>query len=502
MILKSLGKILLFILLGISLFANDVSISVSNLAIYKGDTVSFTITANSADVEFPNITHIESFTILGTSNSSSTSIINGKISRTISKTYTFRPTKDITIPSFEIKIDGHISKTKPQKISILKPTQNKDGDEFIAELKIDKQNLKVGESAKLTIVFKQRVDAKADKINLNRLNIQDFWIKKIDKIKKYSKGDYLIQEISYLIFAQKSGNFTINPIKIDIGKFERATYGDGFFNDPFFNATNINVKWSKIYSNSLKLKVEDLPNNIELYGDFHIKMSVDKTVANPNQPVNIDIQVDGIGNIDDVKKFDLYLDNAVVYANKPQIKSHLTNDNYGGTFRQKIVVIANNNFTIPPFKLVYFDKITNKLKTIETKSVDIKIKGNPKNTKQQTPILQKSTHTSQPSKQPSKVVKQQDDSLNYLYFMIGLLIGGMVSYLILKRPLFRDKEDENDMIKLIKNTKEDKELFRILLPYANKHKDINSILRQLEENIYKKSNHKIDKQKLYDIFLD
>jgi isopenicillin N synthase-like dioxygenase len=39
------------------------------------------------------------------------------------------------------------------------------------------------------------------------------------------------------------------------------------------------------------------------------------------------------------------------------------------------------------------------------------------------------------------------------------------------------------------------------LPYAKEHQNIGDILKQLKENIYKKTNHKINKQKLYDIFL-
>ena len=498
MIIQNLGKILFILIFSINLFASNVNITISAPAIYKGETVSFTLTANSSDVEFPNITTIEGFSILGTSNSSSTSIINGNITKKISKTYTFRPTKDVIIPSFNIKVDGNNLKTDSKKISVIKPSKSKNGDDFIVELKIDKQNLKVGESTKLRVLFKQKLNARANRLNINEPKITNFWLKEIQEENKYSQGDYLVQEFDYLIFAQKAGDFTIDPIEADIGKLVRNSYGGGFFNDPFFNTVTTSIKWTKIYSNTLNIKVESLPNNIELYGDFHINSSVDKTTVKQNKPVNLTININGVGNIDDIEKFNLDLDDAVVYANKPEIKSQLINDNYAGTFKQKIAIIANNDLTIPSFELKYFDKLTQKVKTIKTKQIDIKVKGGIISKKQK-PIIQKTSIVAE-NKPEVKIIKQ-NNNLQYLYFIVGLLIGSVITYFILKQKSKDIPKKENDIIKLIKNTKDNKKLFEILLPYAKEHQDISDILKQLEENIYKQTNHKINKQKLYDIFL-
>ena len=88
---QNLGKIILFFLLAIDLFATSVDIKLSAPAIYRGDDVSFTISVKDGDANFPNITDIKGYPILGISSSSSQSYINGKSSKTISKTYTFAP---------------------------------------------------------------------------------------------------------------------------------------------------------------------------------------------------------------------------------------------------------------------------------------------------------------------------------------------------------------------------------------------------------------------------
>ena len=74
MTIQNLGKIIFLVIFSINVFASNVNIKVSAPVIYKGDTVSFTITANSSDVVFPNLSNIKGFIIFGTSNNSATYI--------------------------------------------------------------------------------------------------------------------------------------------------------------------------------------------------------------------------------------------------------------------------------------------------------------------------------------------------------------------------------------------------------------------------------------------
>lgn len=375
MIMKqNLGKIIILLLITINIFASGVEVILDRPAIYKGDKVSFTIKASGSDVEFPNIKNIDGYSIDGVSKSSSTSIINGDISKSISQRYTFSPLESVVIPSFTIEIDGKEYKTKAKKVSVLKATQSKKGDDFIVELSTDKNKLYVGESTILNIAFKQKLNAKADKLNLNKPELSDFWMKKIKDSDQYNDGEYIVQTFKYLIFPQKDGNLTINSIQADIGKIVRDR-NSAMFNDPFFNSFSNQIRWAKIYSNSLNIEVKPLPNNIELYGEFSIKANVDKKEVSVNKPVNLTISIDGIGNIDDIKKFDLDIDGAIVYTDTPKISTGLNGTQYEGRFTQKIAVIGGEDFTIPAIELSYFDRKTKKVKTIKTKPIDIDVKG-------------------------------------------------------------------------------------------------------------------------------
>jgi hypothetical protein len=75
---------------------------------------------------------------------------------------------------------------------------------------------------------------------------------------------------------------------------------------------------------------------------------------------------------------------------------------------------------------------------------------------------------------------------------LGFIIGALVSFLSIKLS-HRQKPDKNqDLIKQIKSSKGNKALFDLLLPLNLS--ELDSILQQLEANLYKGETHKINKK--------
>ncbi len=109
-----LGKILFIILFSVTIFAN-VNVSVEPPLVYRGGVVNFIISADGDNIEFPEIQEIAGFPVIGTSSSHSINVINGDITKDISKTYSFKPDKNITIPSFSVRVDGKVYKSKRAK---------------------------------------------------------------------------------------------------------------------------------------------------------------------------------------------------------------------------------------------------------------------------------------------------------------------------------------------------------------------------------------------------
>ncbi len=504
----NLGKIAIALFLcQIALFAQKVEALLDKSEIYKGDTVNLTIKANGDSVKFPDIKQIGGFDVLGVSNSQSTTIINGKISGSRSKSYTIAPKKSIKIPPFSVVVDSKVYKTKPLEVKVVKPTASTASSPFILRMKLEKNNIRVGESVRLDLIFKQKRGAKADKIELSPPKLENFWVKEIKGSKHSLEGDYEVTTYSYLLFAQKAGDYTIPAVVANIGKRVKRRnsmggFSDPFFDDPFFNSFISSLEWKKIFSNEQKLHVKPLPGNLEVYGDFSIKAEVDKKEINAGKPVNLTVTIEGEGNIDDIKKFEIDIPDAVVYSDEPKIESTLKNGKYVGRFTQKTAIIADHDFTIPSLEFEYFDKNKQKRVLKKTAAINIKVKGAVKN---------KSVSKIETSKQiekeaknlqnPAALKQKSDNSYNgYIYLFVGILIGSVLTYSFLEYIPKKEKKEKKPVITRIKRAKNDKELYELLLPYASRYDYIKDRLKELERNIYADENNIVDKDEIVDFF--
>jgi len=368
-------------------------------------------------------------------------------------------------------------------------------------MKTNKTEAFIGEPIELTVSFKRKLNARVNKLQLSDPKLENFWIKKVAKQTQSSEGDYIVETAHYQIFPQKSGEYKIPPIEAMIGVVHRGRRG--LYDDPFFSAFNQQLDWKKIYSNELNIKVNPLPDNLELYGKYQIQAQVDKQKVHANKPVNLTITVRGEGNIDDVKKFNPNIDNTIVYADEPKITSHLVGGVYQGEFTQKIAIIADQNFTIPSVELKYFDKDTKEVKTLKTKPIDIEVIGGSKGIAKPSSIEVSPTQTIKAPTTPQTIIKtemvKEDSYIKYLFLALGFILGALSIYSF-NRFQNRATKKESNIVKMIRKAKSDKALFEILLPYAKKDKVIANALDKLEANIYKGAKNQIDKEELMEVF--
>jgi hypothetical protein len=78
-----------------------------------------------------------------------------------------------------------------------------------------------------------------------------------------------------------------------------------------------------------------------------------------------------------------------------------------------------------------------------------------------------------------------------------LIIGALISFLGIKLNSKPTPEKNQDLIKQIKSSKGDKALFDLLLPLNLNA--LESILQQLEANLYKSGTHKINKKAVINV---
>lgn len=493
-----LGKIAALLLLPVFLFA-EVNVSVDKTTLYKGDSVTFTIAVSGKDIEFPEIASIDGSPVLGTSSSQSINVINGNYQKTVAKSYTFAPKRSLQIPSYKVLVDGGVELTKPVTVKIVEPSQDKNAP-IVLDMRLSKVHAHVGEAVRFDLVLKQKPNVSIYKFNIEEPVFEDFWVKKIDGDKQGSEGEYTTTTYSYLLFPQKSGTLTIPAVTANIAQLVQPSTRN---RDPFFDRFTQNVRNSKIFSNAASLEVQALPDNLELYGDFNLKVNVDKTTVAANKPVNLTISIDGVGNIDDIKKYSLDIDGAVIYANAPEIKGRVAGEDYLGSFEQKIVIIADRNYTIPPLTLRYFDRTSQKEIVKKSDAITIRVNGTPATAATGQAAAPASIEIA-PREKPARSAEAsasapQKSWRDLLYAAAGgFVIGATVVWLILRNTLqpAPRREHESTMAQKIKKAKGDKALFELLLPYKNESKTVSEALYQLEENLYRNGHKSVDRKGL------
>jgi len=496
-----LGKIAVVLLLPLFLFAG-VKVEVDKNALYQGDSVTYTISVTGQDIEFPVITEIAGNPIESTGSSQKISIINGDFQKTIAKSFTFTPKSSLTIPSYKVLVNGGVEETREIPVKIVKPSQDKSAP-VVLDINLSKRKVHVGEMVRFDLVFKKKPNVPVYKLEIEEPQFEGFWVKKLEGVKEGVDGEYTTQTHSYLLFAQESGTLKIPSVMAKVGQLSQQSRR-GI--DPFFNsAFGQQVRYTKIFSNAAELEVEPLPNGLELYGDFEIGVDVDKRSVLANKPVNLTVTVDGIGNIDDVQKFELEIPGAVIYANEPVIKAGVKGDKYFGHFTQKIVIIADSSYEIPALTLHYFDEKSQQERVKKTAPIAITVTGAAAKHNSSTPRLESKIEIADdmPQHKEAAVNETETDKLDIFYAaLVGFGIGALFVWLLMRMRSERKPKVPavTPMERRIKKCKDDKALFELLLPYKNESKLISDVLHQLEENLYKGAGHNIDKKVLIDYF--
>lgn len=508
---RNCGKGLWIVLLGwmipILLLAGGVQLSVDKKEVVRGDTVTFTIKAQGENVEFPTVREVGGFPILGTGQSSNIEIVNGSVRRSISKSYTFAPMKDVTIPSLTVKVDGKSYTTQPVTIHVIdKPTnaQNATAPGASLKLEVNKHRVHVGEPIEMKVTLRYPRSGEYVRAQMERIDFPDFWIKQVGNPEQYVQGDSVVEVHRYVIFPQKAGHYTLGPVTAKLARKVRmkSPINDPFFaNDPFFSDFFTRLQWTRIASNSVEVDADPLPGGVDLYGDFTIRATVDKRQVHAGKPVNVTVHIEGEGNVEDIEKFNPDIPNAVVYAEEPVVKEWVKNGVYGGSFTQKITIVADGDYTIPPFTIRYYDKKSHKVVERKTRPIPIHVIGGHKAPPAATQVSKPSHGGNSVQRGTSQVETPSKASGGFAWWWIlaGFIGGVGVSvgavWLMRRWRSVRERRRPNIVQKILR-AKDDRELFELLLPYAADDEEIAEAVRKLEENLYKGAKNSIDKRVL------
>ena len=467
---QNLGKIFLLLIIPICIYAN-VSL-IAPKSFYQGDNVEFSLSASGKDIKMPDIKDVEGFMVQSLGTSTQTNIINGVRSDKLVKNYAFKPTKDLTIPAFEITIDGKVEKTQAQKI-VMQKVEKTVSNDYDLTISVDKKEAYVGESIHLTLLFKYKKDLNIIGLEFEKPTFESFWVKELKANENLPiDNNYTYQKLEYLLFPQKSGKLTIEPLKI-----EAVTTQSGYRSSFFVTAP---TQRTKVYSNKIALDVKALPQNVKLIGDFSIDATIDKDSLKEGEAVSYKVTIQGRGNVDDIDEVKLTIPDATIYENPSEKKYDIVDNLYGGVYTKAFSIVPTKSFTIPQITLQYFDKETKTVKTIQTKSFDIKVTA-----------LEKKVIKLETAQDNGKTVESQEkievvkisQNEKILYFLFGLIVGvvSVIFVLFLKKP--KSKQEDIPLIKLVKQSKTQNELLKTLVAFIKIDEDLDKMIFTLETKL-------------------
>lgn len=372
-----------FIFQNILLFAQNVEIraSVNNDMTSVGDYIQYTVEVNQqANFTLPEF---EGFKVIrggGTSSSSSISIVNGKMTKSVSysTSYVIQPIKKgtFTIPPTKVTIDGKTYESNSVTVSVdeAKNVENTDNSDLFARIELNKTQVYVGEPIVATYMVYSKNRPDGYEMN-NTIASKGFWVEELSNEPKLSTKRinganlYVLELKKVLLFPNQNGKLTLNGFEANIRTMGRKNYYGFSVPEP---------KIDEVKSPSATIIVNALPTNVtsNFVGNFEVFAELSKTETSVDEGFDLKIKIEGTGNLNRINELNLKLPSDLE-AYEPEItdKTSVTYDGYKGskTFQYFIVPRAAGEYTIPEITVNYFDPKSKSLKTTSTPSFTIKV---------------------------------------------------------------------------------------------------------------------------------
>lgn len=321
---------------------------------------------------------IENLGAQSSGQSSNTSIINGKTTRSVKYLFTnaFKANKtgSYTIPPYQVRYDGknYNSNTVRVKVNKIKVINGVSGNYGI-KADISKTTYFVGESFRLDINFWSAVNISALEFS-ETPTFEGFSVKQIEtksqlKVKNIGDKKYLYgKKASFLLTPSKSGKLKIAEINAVLQLQARSFFERG--------------KQVKISTKPITVTILPIPNGgpnfSEIVGNYQLKVKADKNELAVNDAITLKYTFKGVGNIGTFNNLQPQFPKSfetLPVTTKENLS--ITSEGYAGSKTYEFVCIPRvaGEFTIPPLNIEIFNPKTKKFQTLTTQEQTFKITG-------------------------------------------------------------------------------------------------------------------------------
>ncbi len=388
----------ILVLVSLSVFAQDAELSVkvskNKLGVNQRLRVKFAINKQGADnFTPPNFTNFK--VVGGPSQSVSQSWVNGKSSFTQSYTYIIQPLRkgEFNLPSASIEFDGKTLKSEPVKIIVtkaVKTPKNPNDPDYIAEqnihlvAEVSKGRPYVGEGiyVEYRLYFSNNVGIYDNAITESPQYI-GFWNQEIKgdgsqiKTAMYNGEQYRYAVLHRaLLIPTKSGNLTIDPMKMDI-LVAVPTGRTDFFGNPITRRVRKQYASAKKTIRAKTLPEEGKPSSFAgAVGEFKYELTANKNTLKANESSELKVEISGKGNL---KLFELPKietpKELEVYQPERKENVQITSSGLKGSVTDTYTVVPQykGKYKIPNTEFSYFNPKDEKYYTIGTEDLFVNV---------------------------------------------------------------------------------------------------------------------------------
>jgi len=523
---------ILFILFTKLIFAIEpiVTADVDKSSIYSGESVDITLSVianKDSKIEFTHLKDINGVkTVKRKSSVSYDTVENGDKTEDIVEKkiiYTIKPTKNLDISPFIVKVDDKEYKSEALKITIIKDTKKEEPikkvkkREFLFKILTDKKNVYELEPFIVTILLKEPVELASPSIKIEEPKFKNCKVTKLRILpQNQHETDYITIMEQYLVTPKKEGVINVAPITAEIN-MQLTPQVESMFG--FFGSQS---QIKRLKSNSLKVSVSAKPQKAQIVGNYTIKQSINKTKTSPNKQIVYSYKIEGVGDLTTFNDKNIKIDGVTIFPKDAKVNLEIKDGKVISSYEKKYVFISDRDFTIPSINIKAFSPTKKRLYSLSLKPIHITVTSkkaaisnillnNTNNPTKKESVSQSLPTNSAKSATTEKNVKDNtlvetvldtkyyqeklkklENPINRLYMLIlGIVIGILITILTPKLiALIRTKDEKSELYGSYH------EALNILYPHITESSDIEEMVKQLYEVTNGNREIKIDNKKL------
>lgn len=347
--------------------------------------VSFVLhNADGSDFRPPSF---EGFIVVdGPSRSSSTTIINGEMSTESAYLYTLQPrrTGKLQIGAASVRVNGRVLKTKPINIEILdskKAGATEEAESVFLRAEPDVQDAWIGQQ--ITLDYKLFTTQQVGSFNpIAESQYQGFYAEEIRRFNAplqrevYKSRQYYTKIIKRVaLFAQQSGDFSIDPFEVQLHLLTDNSDGPGFF-------FNRQVKRVPASTSPIVIKAKTLPPSAPpsfngAVGHYSAIFSFGATDLSTDDALQIKLSITGDGDPKRLQAPTLTIPDGFD-AYPPKMTQERYYEDNGRiisekTFEYLFIPLKAGTYTIEP-SFSYFDTDSTKYVTLKGEPTNISVR--------------------------------------------------------------------------------------------------------------------------------